>query len=272
MRVIRDMRTWRAIRKSISGTIGFVPTMGALHAGHLSLIETSLSDNNCTVLSIYVNRTQFNDAKDLANYPNTLGKDLDVAKRLGVDYVIIPGNDEMYADNYRYRVEENKFSRTLCGSNRQGHFTGVLTVVMKLLNLVKADRAYFGEKDYQQYVLVRDMAESFFMDVDIIACQTVRETDGLALSSRNKLLTRQSRKDAAQFNIALQHCESDQDVTQNLQDMGFSVDYVKTRDGRRFGAIVVDCGTHNVRLIDNVKVSPAQKSGTARMNTVEHAL
>lgn len=255
MKVIKDIKIWRELQKTITGTIGFVPTMGALHAGHLSLLEKSVDDNKCTVLSIYVNPTQFNDPKDLANYPDTLEDDLAHAERIGVDYVIMPTYDDMYADGYRYQLDEKEFSRTLCGENRPGHFTGVLTVVMKLLNLVKADRAYFGKKDYQQYVLIRDMAESFFLDVEIIGCETVRESDGLAMSSRNKLLTVEARVSAAQFNVALRRCESDHVVSQKLQAMGFAVDYVETRGKRRFGAIVVPCGEHSVRLIDNVELT-----------------
>jgi len=250
MIVIEDIAKWRALRPTLSGSVGFVPTMGALHDGHASLLEASVARDDVTVLSIYVNPTQFNDPKDLANYPDTLQDDLAVARAIGVDYVILPRYAD--ADDYRYQVIENQFSNDLCGGNRPGHFTGVLTVVMKLLNLVRPQRAYFGKKDYQQYLLVRDMVASFFMDVEIVGCETVRECDGLAMSSRNKLLTPQARRLAGKFNLALRSDSSDAKVRDDLTALGFQVDYVETRGDRRFGAIVVDCGDHTVRLIDNV--------------------
>jgi len=289
MIVIEDIAKWRALRPTLSGSVGFVPTMGALHDGHASLLEASVARDDVTVLSIYVNPTQFNDPKDLANYPDTLQDDLAVARAIGVDYVILPRYADMYADDYRYQVIENQFSNDLCGGNRPGHFTGVLTVVMKLLNLVRPQRAYFGKKDYQQYLLVRDMVASFFttivaklfnivrpdialfgekdfqqlsivrkmvadlnFPVEIIGAPTVREADGVAMSSRNKLLTPQARRLAGKFNLALRSDSSDAKVRDDLTALGFQVDYVETRGDRRFGAIVVDCGDHTVRLIDNV--------------------
>ncbi len=252
MKVIKDMQAWLEVRRELSGDVGFVPTMGALHDGHASLLRHSVARDDITVLSIYVNPTQFNEPKDLANYPDTLADDLALAEEIGVDYVIMPRYEDIYADGYRYQVIENEFSLELCGANRPGHFTGVLTVVMKLLNLVRPERAYFGKKDYQQYVLVRDMVETFFMDVEIVGCETIRECDGLAMSSRNKLLNREARRLARKFNEALSSASSDAAVADALTRFGFQVDYVETRGERRFGAIVVDCGDHTVRLIDNV--------------------
>lgn len=269
MKVIKDMQAWRALRRELNGSVGFVPTMGALHDGHLSLLQASVLRDDITVLSIYVNPTQFNDPNDLANYPDTLEADLAAARRMGVDYVIMPRYEDIYADGYRYQVIENEFSNELCGANRPGHFTGVLTVVMKLLNLVRPQRAYFGKKDYQQYLLVRDMVETFFMDVDIVGCETVRECDGLAMSSRNKLLTKQTRKHAPKFNAALRSPGSDQAVAALLEQQGFQVDYIETRGPRRFGAVVVDCGDHTVRLIDNVAV--AEPAAAAEIEAVEVA-
>jgi len=255
MKLIENMQSWRAERRNLTGTLGFVPTMGALHPGHASLLSSSIADNDLTVLSIYVNPTQFNDPKDLANYPDTLAEDLALAESLGVDFVLMPRYKDIYADGFRYQVTENEFSNELCGTNRPGHFTGVLTVVMKLLNLVRPDRAYFGKKDYQQSLLVRDMAATFFMDVEIVAGETVRECDGLAMSSRNKLLDERSRGLAAKFNRVLRANGDDACIRQSLDKLGFQVDYVETKNKRRFGAVVVDCGDHTVRLIDNVEVS-----------------
>jgi pantoate--beta-alanine ligase len=255
MLVIRDLSHWREQRASFSGSVGFVPTMGALHAGHCALLQASVTENDWTVLSIYVNPTQFNNDQDLDSYPQSLDEDLTLAEQAGVDVVLLPAYADLYPDDYRYRVEENEFSRELCGAHRPGHFTGVLTVVMKLLNLVQASRAYFGEKDYQQYLLVREMTAAFFIDTEIIACQTVRESDGLAMSSRNRRLGECARAQVALFSQALRSCADDAAVVERLNQAGFKVDYVVTSHQRRFGAIEVSSGEHSVRLIDNVPMS-----------------
>ena len=178
MQVFRDLEDWRQYRETLDGSIGFVPTMGALHAGHGSLIERSAAENDHTVLSIYLNPTQFNNPADLDCYPKTLERDLKMACRLGADAVITPTYGQMYPDDFRYQVDENQLSRELCGAHRAGHFTGVLTVVMKLLNIVRPTRAYFGEKDYQQYLLIRDMCTAFFVPVDIVPCGSKRPGSG----------------------------------------------------------------------------------------------
>ena len=177
-------------------TVGFVPTMGALHEGHASLIRQSAAENDLTVVSIYVNPTQFNNSDDLKKYPRTWEADLELARRAGAWAVLAPDYDEIYADGYRYRISENDFSKKLCGAHRPGHFDGVLTVVMKLLQIVQPKRAYFGEKDYQQLQLIRDMARTFFLRTEIIGTPTVREQDGLAMSSRNVRLTASGREKA----------------------------------------------------------------------------
>jgi pantoate--beta-alanine ligase len=255
MKVIDHVEAWRRLRGKLGGTVGFVPTMGALHRGHAGLLERSVAENSVTVLSIYLNPTQFNNPDDLARYPCTLDQDLQMARELGVDVVLLPGYEDLYSDGYRFRVEEHEFSHELCGAHRPGHFAGVLTVVMKLLNLVRPTRAYFGEKDFQQLQLIRDMCESFFMDVQIVACATVREPDGLALSSRNALLDAPGRARSAQFQALLRSDLDDSAVARELRRVGFVVDYVETRGGRRFGAIVVNCGDRQVRLIDNVPLT-----------------
>ena len=254
IRVIGRLDDWRLTRSTLEGSIGFVPTMGALHDGHASLIERSVAENEITVLSIYLNPTQFNNPKDLDCYPRTMERDLALAERLGVDFVITPSFDEMYADGYRFQVDETRFSGELCGEHRPGHFTGVLTVVMKLLNLVRADRAYFGEKDYQQYQLIRDMCEAFFMEVDIVPCATIREADGLAMSSRNENLDASGRARAGLLNKLIRGSLDDAAVAEALTEAGFDVDYIVTRDGRRYAAASLVCGDRSVRLIDNVAV------------------
>lgn len=252
MIVYDDLSVWRDARRGMAGSVGLVPTMGALHRGHAALLERSLGECDHTVLTIYLNPTQFNNAGDLADYPRTLEADLAMARALGVDAVITPSYEQLYPDDFRYRLEEGCFSRKLCGAHRPGHFTGVLTVVMKLLNLVRPDRAYFGEKDFQQYQLIRDMAQAFFIDAEIVPCRTVREPDGLALSSRNALLDDAGRRLAPRFHCLLRASLADGEVRERLQRAGFDVDYVETRRGRRYGAVTVHGRDRDVRLIDNV--------------------
>lgn len=252
MKVFDRLADWRTVRASMDGSIGFVPTMGALHAGHATLIERSVEENSRTVLSIYVNPTQFDDAADLEKYPRSLDDDLALARDLGVDAVLLPRFEELYPDDFRYQVTETAFSNELCGRHRPGHFTGVLTVVLKLLNLVRPRRAYFGEKDYQQYLLIRDLCAALFVDVDIVPCATVREADGLAMSSRNALLDARARKLAPMLHELLASGMEDAEISKRLGEAGFSVDYVETRRGRRFGAAEIDSNGRHVRLIDNV--------------------
>ena len=191
---MRDLKTTnelKAWRKLISPqkTVGFVPTMGALHSGHESLLAASQQENDLTVLSIFVNPTQFNNPDDLKNYPQTLERDLLIAEKNGVNAVFIPESmNELYPDQYRFKITETEFSTQLCGAHRPGHFDGVLTVVMKLFQLTQPTRAYFGEKDHQQLTLIKDMVASFFLPIEIVACPTIRETTGLAMSSRNTRL------------------------------------------------------------------------------------
>lgn len=239
-------RTFLSQRKSI----GFVPTMGALHAGHVSLFEKSVSENDITVASIFANRTQFNDPDDYKNYPRTIENDIQLLAKSGVDIVFLPKYDELYNDDYRYRVTENSLSKILCGSSRQGHFEGVLTIVLKLLNIVSPTKAYFGEKDYQQYLLIDGMCKAFLMDVEIIPCPTVREKDGLAMSSRNLLLTSEERKIAPNFFKILKSSGSASLAKTQLEDLGFMVDYIEDLYKRRFGAVFLG----KVRLIDNVEL------------------
>lgn len=253
MRITDDVAMWQARRAQLSGQIGFVPTMGALHDGHASLVERARAENDVVVASIYVNPTQFDQAADLAAYPSTLEQDLARLEALGADEVLLPRYEQIYPDGYRFRVDESEFSRTLCGAHRSGHFGGVLTVVLKLLNLVRPARAYFGEKDYQQYLLIRDMAEAFFIDTAIVACPTVREADGLAMSSRNLRLDPAARCRAPMFHRALCTDLDDAAVRERLTAAGFDVDYVETRYGRRFGAVRLATADGSVRLIDNVE-------------------
>ena len=252
MRVHHSLQAWREARSELDRaghSLGFVPTMGALHSGHRALLARARADNDRVVLSIFVNPTQFNDPKDLAAYPRTLEQDLNLARGL-VDDVIVPSPEELYPDNYRYRVTEGDLSLQLEGAHRPGHFDGVLTVVLKLLNAVRAHRAYFGEKDWQQLRLIEGMARAFFLPVEIVACATEREPDGLALSSRNRRLSPAARMHAAHFPRILQGSPSAAAAAAALLAAGFIVDYVEDRDGVRLGAVRLE----NVRLIDNVRL------------------
>jgi pantoate--beta-alanine ligase len=251
VRTFESIQAWQAVRASLSKagrTIGFVPTMGALHEGHLSLVERCRRENDCTLVSIFVNPAQFNDPADLRAYPRPISEDLQWLRNAAVDFVLLPGEAEMYPDQYRYRVIETDESRVREGLHRPGHFDGVLTVVMKLLNIAGADRAYFGEKDWQQLQLVQAMARAFFMQTEIVACPTVRASDGLALSSRNSRLSPQDRPTAALFHRALVSSPSADAATEMLRQHGFSVEYVEDVGSRRLGAVTLS----GVRLIDNV--------------------
>jgi pantoate--beta-alanine ligase len=250
MEIIATSEEWRRRRASeaLAGkSVGFVPTMGALHEGHAALLERARRENDVVVLSVFVNPTQFNDPRDLERYPRTWDTDLAVARRSGVDWVFAPTRREMYPDDYRFRVTETPFSGTLEGAHRPGHFDGVLTVVLKLLLLVRADRAYFGEKDLQQLLLVRDMAAAFFVPTEIVPCPTVRAADGLALSSRNALLSKTARAQAAAFPAILQGERDRAFARTRLEAAGFEVDYIADHEQWRLGAVRLD----GVRLIDN---------------------
>jgi pantoate--beta-alanine ligase len=258
-RVFKSIQDWTAFRKENLQelSLGFVPTMGALHSGHQTLMKRSVAENSRTLVSIFVNPTQFNDPKDLENYPSTYQADLKRLEECGVDYLLYPQFSEIYPDQYRYKISENSLSKTLCGAHRPGHFDGVLTIVMKLFNIAQADKAYFGEKDYQQYSLIQGMKEAFFIDTEIIPVATVREEDGLALSSRNVGLKSGEREIAPRFYRILSDRSIDaQTARTRLSAEGFLVDYVEEQGGRRFGA----CRLGSVRLIDNVKISSLEKT------------
>lgn len=246
LETISDLMNWRAGRTEV----GFVPTMGALHNGHLKLVSRAKAENADVVVSIFVNPTQFNDPKDLEKYPRPIERDLDLLKAAGVDAVFLPKREEIYNDAYRFEIREKEFSRELCGASRPGHFEGVLTIVMKLFQLVEPDRAYFGEKDFQQLSLIQDMVKAFFLPLEIVPCPTVREADGLAMSSRNLLLTAEERERAPLLYRLLSSGASLEEIRQKLTDGGFRVDYVEEKRGRRFAAAYLG----SVRLIDNVQV------------------
>jgi pantoate--beta-alanine ligase len=177
-------------------TLGFVPTMGALHAGHLSLVEASRSRCNATAVSIFVNPLQFGPSEDLAKYPRTLERDIALLQDAGVELLFLPPADEMYPEGAKTRVLVEELSSKLDGASRPGHFQGVTTVVSKLFEVVRPDLAFFGQKDAAQVAVLRRMVRDLDMDVEIIVCPIVREKDGLAMSSRNMYLTLEQRQQA----------------------------------------------------------------------------
>jgi pantoate--beta-alanine ligase len=238
------------------GKIGFVPTMGALHQGHAALIANARQENEIVVLSIFVNPTQFNDKNDLQNYPKTWEEDLKIAQDYGADAIFYPQFEDIYPDNYRYVISENEYSKILCGASRPGHFDGVLTIVMKLLNIVRPNRAYFGQKDFQQLTLIKGMIDAFFMDIEIIAVPIVREASGLALSSRNIHLSDDGRKIAPKIYEIIKNAKSLESAKKALLDIGFKIDYLEEWQNRRLVAVKTNLTKtgNELRLIDNVEI------------------
>jgi pantoate--beta-alanine ligase len=230
--------------------IGLVPTMGALHDGHAELIRRARRENDVVVVSVFVNPTQFNSPEDFQNYPNSPAADAELLRSLGVDVLFQPSFQDLYPTGYAVRVQENEKSKILCGAFRPGHFEGVLTVVMKLLNFIRPTFCYMGEKDYQQLVLVQDMVAALFMDVRITSVATVREPDGLAKSSRNVRLTPAEREIAPALFHELTTTDDFGKSRARLQSLGFRLEYLEEHWGRRF--IAAHLGS--VRLIDNVPI------------------
>lgn len=249
MNIVTKMSEWQRIRQNLAGkSIGFVPTMGHLHAGHLSLCRRARAENARVVVSIFVNPTQFNQASDFELYPRTAEQDAALLAAEQVDYLFLPDAQEIYHDAYQIQITENTLSLELEGVHRPGHFNGMLTVVLKLLNSVQPARAYFGEKDYQQLLLIKKMVSALFLPLDIVSCETVRAEDGLAFSSRNSRLNAAQRQKAANFPQFLHSKLHPEKITAALQALGFKVDYIVDQWQRRLGAVWLD----DVRLIDNV--------------------
>lgn len=197
------VKAWRTEGLSV----GFVPTMGYLHEGHQSLIKKAAEENDRVVVSIFVNPMQFGDKRDLETYPRDLEKDSAVCEAAGADLIFHPETEEMYGQDFSTYVDMDNLTEVLCGRSRPGHFRGVCTVVMKLFNIVKPDRAYFGQKDAQQVAVIKRMVRDLDMDLEIVACETVREADGLAKSSRNVHLNPEERKVALVLHQALRAAE-----------------------------------------------------------------
>ena len=285
MNVTRDIPATRAAvaaARQARRTIGFVPTMGALHAGHISLIEAARRDGTFVVVSIFVNPTQFGPNEDYTRYPRDEAGDLEKCRAAGADLVFIPTVEVMYGPGAATTVHVARLTDTLCGPCRPGHFDGVATVVTKLFNIVQPDRAYFGQKDAQQLAVIRRMTRDLDFPIEIVGCPTVREPDGLAMSSRNLLLSPDERRRAPALYRAL--CAARELILRGERDAQVilaemqgilatinptRVDYVSIVDADSLQpvtrvdrpvliALAVRLGA--TRLIDNVLVDPAEQS------------
>jgi pantoate--beta-alanine ligase len=272
-----ELRQLLDAHRAAGRTIGFVPTMGALHEGHLSLVDASRRDCGCTVVSIYVNPAQFAPGEDFDRYPRPLDADVDLLAQRSVDIVFTPSNHSMYAARHATWVEVEGPALPLEGRFRPGHFRGVATVVLKLFNLVRPDRAYFGRKDYQQSLVVRRMVVDLDLPIHIEVCPTVRDADGLAMSSRNRYLSAEERRRALAIPASLQLARQLADeratdvaaivarMTSMLEDAQLQIEYVaivdrdtlepaNTLTGPALAAVAARVGT--TRLIDNELLGP----------------
>jgi len=258
-------------------SVGLVPTMGALHEGHASLVKKSVTENDITVVSIFVNPTQFNDPKDLETYPRTVDADCALLESIGADYAFIPSVNEMYPVPDTRKFEFPPVSTVMEGAHRPGHFNGVCQVVSRLFYIVRPDCAYFGEKDWQQIAVIKAMVGSLGLKVKVVECPIIRDVDGLARSSRNALLSKEERAIAPEIFKALQESVSygknhtikdthDHCVSRINAINGLKVEYLKIVDGNTLqpvndwgdsdyvvGCITVYCGARPVRLIDHIK-------------------
>ena len=281
MRIIHTVTELRNTLKTEPG-IALVPTMGNLHAGHIHLVEIAKQHAPCVVVSIFVNPLQFGPNEDLANYPRTLDADCEKLKAAGADIVFAPAVNEMYPD---FNAATNNLGQTmtinpppiadeLCGATRPGHFGGVATIVMKLFNLVMPQVAVFGKKDYQQLFIIRELVKQFNLPIQIIAGDTVRESSGLAMSSRNGYLTQAQKTEAARLNQCLKQIATqiqqgntdfsalEQSAAQTLNNNGWLVDYISVRSARTLAiatakdtqlVVLAAAKLGNTRLIDNIE-------------------
>ncbi len=278
---IESVRQLVKAARSEGKRVGLVPTMGALHIGHISLIEAAVKQCDFVVVSIFVNPTQFGPGEDFKNYPRPVKADLEICRRCGADVVFLPKQEVMYAGENLTWVKVEKLTESLCGRNRLVHFRGVTTVCTKLFNIIRPDAAYFGQKDAQQSIVIKRMAADLNMPLEVVVCPTVREPDGLAVSSRNKYLTDKQRKEATCLYESLQKCRQKVDAgtrdTQEIisemrsilsQPSSAKIDYVSIVDaetlrdvdeiaGKVLAAVAVKIG--DARLIDNILIDLSEQ-------------
>jgi pantoate--beta-alanine ligase len=276
MRTLGTLAETAAFRATAPSPVLLVPTMGALHAGHAALIDAARAHagrHGTVVVSIFVNPTQFGPNEDLTKYPRTMEADLEICAAHGADAVFAPSADEMYPPGDSTFVDETELSRGLCGAQRPGHFRGVCTVVAKLFNIIRPHTAIFGEKDYQQLAIIRRMVRDLFFDLEIIGHPTVREADGLAMSSRNRYLDAAERKRAVAFPAALSAAAKESDPAQIVAKAkalitagtGAEPQYVGLVDAETLAPVTVldrpavlaaAVKIGETRLIDNVRLAP----------------
>ena len=274
---VRELKDKLYIHKSQKRSIGLVPTMGALHKGHISLVEKCSKENDITVVSIFVNPTQFNDKKDLERYPRTLEADCKLLGNIKVDIVFAPSVEEIYPEPDTRTFSYPPTDTVMEGKYRPGHFNGVCQIVSKLFDFVEPDKAYFGEKDFQQVAVIKAMVKDKKYSIEIIQCPIIRENDGLALSSRNALLTSQERliavniskvlKNSIEYSLSHSLNETREWVINQINSTeGLKIEYYEIVDGETLnsidkwedsnyivGCITVFCGSTPIRLIDNIK-------------------
>jgi pantoate--beta-alanine ligase len=263
MRVVRSTGELRAARSSLAGEVGLVPTMGAFHAGHLALFDAARAENDVVAVSLFVNPAQFGDPADLAAYPRDEERDLRIAADAGIELVFAPHPDELYPPGFQTWVEVAEVAEGLEGGSRPGHFRGVATICLKLFNLVRPDRAYFGQKDAQQAAVVRRLVRDLDVPLEIRVVPTVRDSDGLALSSRNWRLSAEERARALALPSALQRGADeyrrggDPVAAARAELNGLDADYVSLLelDGALLLAAAARVGS--TRLIDNVLLKGA---------------
>jgi len=252
VKVVRTISEAREVLAPVrTGSVGLVPTMGSLHEGHLALLHAARAENDVVVMSLFVNPAQFGDSSDLARYPRDEERDLDLARECGVDLVFAPSTDEMYPPAFQTWVDVTELGAILEGRFRPGHFRGVATVVLKLLNVVRPTRVYFGQKDAQQVEVVRRLIADLAVDVELRVVPTVRDEDGLALSSRNALLSPAERAAALALPRALETRDRDAALAELRSSNGLEIDYLEVADFDPpvlAGAVRVG----STRLIDNV--------------------
>lgn len=272
---IKDLLAELSVLKAQGKKVGLVPTMGALHAGHASLVKRSVNENEVTVVSVFVNPTQFNDKNDLVKYPRTLDADCKLLEACGATYAFAPSVEEMYPEPDTRQFSYAPLDTVMEGAFRPGHFNGVCQIVSKLFEAVKPHRAYFGEKDFQQLAIIREMVRQMQFDLEIVGCPIVREEDGLALSSRNARLSAEERENALKISQTLfksRTFAATHTVSETLKFVedaiaavpGLRLEYFEIVDGNTLqkvdnwnqtsyvvGCITVFCG--DVRLIDNIK-------------------
>jgi pantoate--beta-alanine ligase len=275
IRAVGEMMQAAGRARTQGQVLGLVPTMGALHEGHLALIRSARQECGVVAVSIFVNPTQFGPTEDYAAYPRPLERDLSLCEEQGVDFVFHPQAGDMFPGGYSTYVEVEGLSEILCGASRPGHFRGVATVVLKLLNIVRPHRAYFGEKDYQQLVIIRRLVKDLNAPVEVVGVPTVRDSDGLALSSRNEYLSAEERQKALSLNRALlagkaafEKGERSADaiekiIRKGLQKPGIVVEYIQVVEPESLGRpaelsgpvwALVAARVGKTRLIDNMLI------------------